>query len=50
MLDSPATLPISTRVLIGRVAGLSSKSNFFWTWVYSPPQGIDHAHFWRLRY
>jgi hypothetical protein len=31
MLDSPATLPVSTRVLNGRVAGLSSKSNILWT-------------------
>jgi hypothetical protein len=44
LLDSPATRPVSTRVLIGRVAGLSSKSNFFWTWVYSPPQGICGSH------
>ncbi len=31
LLDSPATVPVSTRVLTGTVAGLSSKSNFFWT-------------------
>ncbi len=31
LLDSPATLPISTRVLTGRVAGLSSKSDILWT-------------------
>jgi hypothetical protein len=42
VLGSPATWPISTRVLIGRVAGLPSNSNTCWTWVYpssnvSPP-------------
>jgi hypothetical protein len=31
MLDSPATWPVNTRVLTGRVARLSSKSNFLWT-------------------
>jgi hypothetical protein len=31
VLDSPATRPVSTRVLIGRVVGICSKSNFFWT-------------------
>ncbi len=31
MLDSPATRPVSTRVLTGRVARLSSKSNTCWT-------------------
>jgi hypothetical protein len=31
VLDSPATLPVSTRVLTGGVAGLSSKSNILWT-------------------
>ncbi len=30
LLDNPATLPVSTYVLTGGVAGLSSKSNFFW--------------------
>ncbi len=33
VLGSSATLPVSTHVLIGRVAGLPSKSNTCWTWV-----------------
>ncbi len=31
VLDSPATLPVSTCVLIGRVDGPFSKSNILWT-------------------
>jgi hypothetical protein len=31
LLQLPTTRPISTRVLIGRVVGSCSKSNFFWT-------------------
>jgi hypothetical protein len=36
MLHLPTTRPISTRVLIGRVVGNCSKSNFFWTRLRSP--------------
>ncbi len=48
VLDSPATLPVSTRVLIGRVVGLCSKSNLFSGlgfryFVYSPAYLPDEA-------